>query len=78
MLGTAVTKLPFHSDQLGRQADVCLVKALKFETHIIAGSLAPPSVDGSPTFHAACGIPLFLSSTFNHRVVVGGWERKEN
>lgn len=57
VLGTVVTKLPFQSDQLGRQADVCLVKVLKFSTHIIAGSLAPPAVDGSHTFHAARGIP---------------------
>lgn len=53
VLGTAVTRLPFHSDQLGRQDDVCLVKAPKLDTRIAAGSLVSPSGNGSHPFHAA-------------------------
>lgn len=53
VLGTAVTRLPFHSDQLGRQDDMFLVKARNLKLVLELDPLLSPSVAGSHTFYAA-------------------------
>lgn len=77
VLGMTVTKLPLHSDKLGRQEDVCLVKALKLKL----GPYLDPCMSFSRwkplSVMLLGGILLCLPPAFNHSVVVGQWEGKE-